>query len=192
MGQTLASSMMRHILLLLPCLVVVLVQGSELEQGELEKIQSLANVRTGGDEGDKRIEPQRSRVPKVFYVTTQSSTTTLTTNTICWVSLSAISIVCGRKKRFINFDPIDGEEENPISPSNLPRISKEEKSVDDLADEEVDLDGSIDKAKVTREGKFLVYWMTTTSISTITSFSSTYSLASIICTPSNYAVSQCG
>ena len=137
-----------------------------------------------------RIEPQRSRVPKVFYVTTQSSTTTLTTNTICYVTLSAISKVCGRKKRFINFDPIDSDKD--ISVSRTPKLAEDETPVDDLVDENIDLDGSIDRAKVTREGKFLVYWMTTTSISTITSFSSTYSLASIICTPSNYAVSECG
>merc|ERR1711923_172680 len=177
---------MRHILLILPCMMAVLT----LEQEDLEKIKSLADVRTGGDEGARRIEPQRSRAPKVFYVTTQSSTTTLTTNTICYVTLSAISTVCGRKKRFINFDPIDGEKD--ISVSRTPKLAEDETPVDDLVDENIDLDGSIDRAKVTREGKFLVYWMTTTSISTITSFSSTYSLASIICTPSNYAVSECG
>ena len=87
----------------------------------------------------------------------------------------------------ITEDSIDGEE-GQISPSLSPRVSKDEASVDALAD----IDGSINDSKVTREGKFLVYWMTTTSITTITSYSSTFSLGSIHCTPSGYGLSECG
>ena len=89
----------------------------------------------------------------------------------------------------ITFDPIDGKE-GQISPSApaAPKVSQDKTSVDALAD----IDGSINDAKVTREGKFLVYWMTTTSITTITSYSSTFSLGSIHCTPSGYELSECG
>merc|ERR1712037_346997 len=39
------------------------------------------------------------------------------------------------------------------------------------------------KVNVNREGRFLLYWITTTSISTSTSFTITYTVSSAICTP---------
>ena len=36
-----------------------------------------------------------------------------------------------------------------------------------------------------REGRFLLYWITTTSISTSTSFTTAYSVSSAACTPAN-------
>ena len=48
--QTSSSCKMRHFLLLLPCLVSAL----DLDQGALDEIKSLANVRTGGEEGARR------------------------------------------------------------------------------------------------------------------------------------------
>jgi hypothetical protein len=41
-----------------------------------------------------------------------------------------------------------------------------------------------------REGKFLLYWMTTTSTST--TYTSTTSISSLACTPSGFAISKCG
>ena len=46
--------------------------------------------------------------------------------------------------------------------------------------------------EVQRDGRFLLYWMTTTSTSTSTTFTSTSTLATLECTPAGYAVSQCG
>ena len=43
-----------------------------------------------------------------------------------------------------------------------------------------------------RAGKFLLYWMTTTSTSTSTTYSSTSTLASLECTPNGFAISACG
>ena len=152
------------------------------------------------------MEPKQSRTPKLFYVTTQSSTTTLTTQSLCWVSSStALTIACGRKKRMINYDPLTGAQ-GEIDPSKLVtfqllaitlfifhfRFSAAASSVDDLAENEIDIEGSKNKVNASREGKFLVYWMTTTSITTITSYSATRTLASLICTPSGYGISQCG
>ena len=42
-----------------------------------------------------------------------------------------------------------------------------------------------------REGKFLLYWLTTTTTSTLTTYTNTYSLASLVCTPAGYTVKQC-
>ena len=150
------------------------------------------------------MEPKQSRAPKLFYVTTQSSTTTLTTDTNCFVSLAAITAACGRKKRMIHSFGITGEEINPsklvkslkisliVNLFLFTRFPQSDPSVDELAEEETDVEGSKNRVDSSREGKFLVYWMTTTSISTITSYSSTRTIASLACTPSNYGVSVCG
>ena len=81
---------------------------------------------------------------------------------------------------------------NPLALFFDPRFSASDPfSVDDLAENEAEVESS-QTIKGTREGKFLVYWMTTTSITTITSYSATNTMASIVCTPSNFGVSQCG
>merc|ERR1712156_812108 len=183
------SNSMRHLIqILLPCLVSAL----QLDQGGLEALQGLADVKVGGGGGggDERTEPKQSRAPKLFYVSTQSSTTTLTTFSLCWVSSStAVTVACGRKKRMITYDPIEGEEEEfQVAASK----SSVQPSVDELAEDEVDIEGSKNKLNASREGKFLVYWMTTTSITTITSYSQTRTLASVVCTPSNYGYVECG
>merc|ERR1719350_800472 len=176
---------MRHSLLLTPWLC--LVSAGELGQGGLDAIKGLANVKVGGETGVNRIEPTQSRAPKLFYVTTQSSTTTLTTNSICWVSSNtALTVACGRKKRAISYDPIDDSNDG-IAPS---KFTKVDPAIDELA--EIDVEGSKNKVDASREGKFLVYWMTTTSITTLTSYSATRTVASLICTPSNYGFAQCG
>ena len=43
-----------------------------------------------------------------------------------------------------------------------------------------------------REGKFVLYWLTTTSTSTTTAYSTTYTIASLTCTPSGFGLSSCG
>ena len=43
-----------------------------------------------------------------------------------------------------------------------------------------------------RQGKFLLYWRTTSLTSTTTTFTSTSTIASLECTPSNFAVRSCG
>merc|ERR1712156_737574 len=43
-----------------------------------------------------------------------------------------------------------------------------------------------------REGKFLLYWKTTTSPSTPTSYTATTTLQALECTPSGFGLSECG
>lgn len=43
-----------------------------------------------------------------------------------------------------------------------------------------------------REGKFVLYWLTTTSTSTTTAYSTTSTIASLTCTPSGFGLSSCG
>merc|ERR1711994_349648 len=108
------------------------------------------------------------RKPKLFFVSTSATTSTLQTLSICYVS-SATPVACsGRKRRSISLEPaesksLDGmESEGAVQPSTINR----------------EVDGGQD-----REGRFLLYWITTTSISTSTSFTTTYTVSSVSCTP---------
>merc|ERR1712037_258108 len=87
---------------------------------------------------------------------------------------------CGRKKRrAISFDGM--EPEGAVQPSTFKR---------EFEGESVQLDEASSKVSGKREGRFLLYWITTTSISTSTSFTITYSVSSALCTP--VGGTQCG
>merc|ERR1712020_858309 len=108
------------------------------------------------------------RKPKLFFVSTSATTSTLQTLSICYVSSATPAACTGRKRRSISLEPaesksLDGmEASHAIQPSTINR----------------EVDGGQD-----REGRFLLYWITTTSISTSTSFTTTYTVSSVSCTP---------
>merc|ERR1712117_854547 len=70
------------------------------------------------EEDSKQDKIQSSREPKLFYVSTLTSTTTLTTSSICHIIFStALGVqTCVKKKRSISF-----LDELPIKPSKLNR-----------------------------------------------------------------------
>merc|ERR1712018_223059 len=110
---------------------------------------------------------QVERHPKLFFVSTSSTTSTIQTASVCYITTTTgfLGACTGRKRRAINFDefkPSQMKEE-------VVQSSMEEKSSD-------------------RKGRFLLYWITTTSTST--SFTSTFSVYSVFCTPSG--VNECG
>merc|ERR1712051_823815 len=78
-----------------------------------------------------------------------------------------------KKRRAINFDGASVDE-SEFKPSQLKEDVQSSRE-----------DGSLD-----REGRFLLYWITTTSISTSTSFTTTFSVYSVSCTPTGG--SECG
>merc|ERR1719323_807915 len=97
--------------------------------------------------------------PSYFFVSTTSttSTVTVTTATSCWTT-AAGAAACGRKKRrrSILNDSIDSGKtemapENDIDPSIV----------------------DVEEQDSQREGRFFLYWLTTTSISTSTASSIT-------------------
>merc|ERR1711997_845603 len=104
------------------------------------------------------------RNPKLFFVSTSATTTTLQTASICYLSSGAASTTCtGRKRRAIT------------------SFSEIETEVQPKQDE---VDSSLQEAESgDRDGRFLLYWITTTSISTSTSYTITYSVSSALCTP---------
>merc|ERR1712037_526050 len=76
------------------------------------------------------------------------------------------------KRRTISLDGM--EPEGAVQPSTF----KREVEGESVQQDEVSLN-----VNGNREGRFLLYWITTTSISTSTSFTITYSVSSALCTP---------
>ena len=106
------------------------------------------------------------RKPRLFYVSTSSYITSISTASICYItSTTTAPLSCSRKKRMIT---VDGETESEVQPSKS--------DVDTLQSHE-------EKDNIEREGRFLVYWITTTSTSYFTSYTTTYSVSSVTCTP---------
>ena len=56
-------------------------------------------------------------------------------------------------------------------------------SLKDVASVEIEPSHKGPSIDGSREGRFLLYWITTTSVSTSTSFTTTYSVNSVLCTP---------
>merc|ERR1712203_741500 len=111
--------------------------------------------------------------PKLFFVSTSSTTSTLSTGTVCYITTGTVSTCTGRKRRAISFDGASSDV-SELRPSQLKEDVQSSKK-----------DGRLD-----REG-FLLYWITTTSsISTSTSYTTTFSVFSVSCTPSG--ASACG
>merc|ERR1719507_1215275 len=103
-----------------------------------------------------------ARKPKLFFVST-----------------TATGTCAGRKRRSISLDGT--EPEGAVQPSTFKR---------EVEGESVKQDEVSSKGNGNREGRFLLYWITTTSISTSTSFTITYSVSSAVCTPAG--ANECG
>merc|ERR1711874_80500 len=134
------------------------------------------------------VDVKKSKHPKLFFVSSSSTTTTLSTTTLCYSTASSgfTTTACGRKKRAIYTDPVTGEVKG------LDDFIQPQESVSDaregVSDDEVVESG---QAEYEREGKFLLYWKTTTSTSTYTSYTATTTLGALECTPSSFGISQC-
>ena len=124
---------------------------------------------------NKRLTDEVVRKPKLFFVSTSATTSTLQTASICYVSSATIATCTGRKRRTIS---LDGDQpENALQPSTLKRRDVKV----DSEQEELSLNKN-------REGRFLLYWITTTSISTSTSFTTTFTVSSALCTPAGASI----
>merc|ERR1719249_56727 len=111
------------------------------------------------------------RKPKLFFVSTSATTSTLQTASVCYISSNAAPVACtGRKRRTISLDGM--EPEGAVQPSTFKR---------EVEGESVQDEASL-KVNEKREGRFLLYWITTT-FSTSTSFTTTFTVSSVQCTP---------
>ena len=97
----------------------------------------------------------------VVVILTSSTTTTVSMASVCYQSGTAAFTECmGRKKR-----------------RDLPRVEEmEDKIVDPSRNELEDTNNG-------RVGRFFLYWITTTSISTTTTYTTTYKVSTAVCTP---------
>ena len=134
----------------------------------------------------------QKREPKLFYVSYSSTTSTVSTASICYFTTNAAPITCGRRRRRMAFadDPINPTMMDDIDPSSRQQQVPEQefKRIEEQIEAgEVEGDESSG-----REGRFLLYWLTTTTTSTTTSFTATSSIGSIACTPAGYTNVLCG
>merc|ERR1711950_30711 len=135
-----------------------------LRSGLLGLISMVVLLHTVSAEKEM-VEKAGKRDPKLFYVTTQSTTSTITTASFCYTTNAALTAACKRKKkRALKHSQVEMEEEEArkILPSDV-QTGREEEGGED------------------RNAKFLVYWLTTTSTSTSTTYSTTSTLASLEC-----------
>merc|ERR1719373_737609 len=149
------------------------------------------------EESGESQEVSEDRDKRQFFVTTTTSTTTLTTLKLCWIQFTSVtgSMRCRRRKRNIaDRIIIDNFENNPetmISP-NPSTTEIEEDTLDDIIDQRQVLDDSeLSPSMEDRKGKFLNYWMTISKTMAITSFSTTSTFGSIICTPTSFEYGPC-
>merc|ERR1712004_59527 len=109
------------------------------------------------------------RSPKLFFVSSKSTTSTVSTSSFCYSTINAAVTACGRKKRAIITEEVFDVADN-IKAAN--------------ADNEAIISGLEQPTSPQRQGKFLLYWLTTTSTSTLTSYTATTTLG-VSCIPSN-------
>merc|ERR1711923_123259 len=80
-------------------------------------LEDIADVRTGG---------QKSREPKLFYVSSSSTTSSVSTHTVCFSSTSTGVTTCsGRKRRNIITSPYI-DESSLIIPHRISNDDREE------------------------------------------------------------------
>merc|ERR1712088_293006 len=126
----------------------------------------------------------QTRQPKLFYVSSSSTTSSVSTATVCYKPTSAGVVACGKRRRRALIDTgLNGADVTKIQPKN---------SFGEEADSDPKLEsGAEDPITSDRDGRFLLYWLTTTSTSTTTIYTGTSTIATLNCTPSGYTLNSC-
>merc|ERR1712043_4297 len=164
--------------------VLALCVGVSLSQ---EVTASKDALEQDGKEGAGTSSVERNK--RLFFVSTTSSTSTVVTAMTCYLTKAAL-VVCGKRRKKRSYL----EESNDEQPTSLAEgaINPARTQPLSAADESANLAPGYNEIEAKqREGKFLLYWMTTTSVITTTSFTLTQTLASIACTPSSFVMSNC-
>merc|ERR1712083_30061 len=155
-------------------------------------LSSLALASTAGAE---EVDIQSSRNPKIFLVSTTTSTSTYSAMSVCWIQFSTVNgiITCSKKRRSINFLEELGVRpaEGPIAPHPALKVGEE-----DLFDDPSEITdvtgGKNDEDDIDdRELRQLNYWMTRIVTTTYTTFTATSSIGSLYCTPLGYTDVPC-
>merc|ERR1719418_229605 len=114
-------------------------------------------------------EDEVARKPKLFFVSTSATTTTLQTLSVCYYTSTSVTTCTGRKRRAIDVEGVMLSDVESLEDAASTEIESSHR------EEGTSIDGS-------RDGRFLLYWITTTSISTSTSYTTTYSISNVVCT----------
>merc|ERR1712004_389539 len=135
----------------------------------------------------------QKRQKKQFFVSTTTSSTTLTTASLCYYKFQAASYmsVCSaasgrrRKRSFLDAKVEPHDEEIGASP-----MMRGESSDDALANENVAIESG-QEGLFERNKRFLNYWLTITKTTTLTSYTTTSKIGSLICTPYGFKPGAC-
>merc|ERR1711962_1009654 len=151
------------------CLSLLVVATGCLASAASDNLEALSDI------ADVNIGSTASqRNPKLFFVS--SSTTTTTTFSLCYTSAAGSNLAtCTKRKRRSISDTADDSldiNRGGITPAN-----------------KVDSSFKEPESSGEREGRFLLYWITTTT--TTTSYSATSSLT-LACTPAGFLLAACG
>merc|ERR1711962_32197 len=114
--------------------------------------------------------------PKLFYISSSTTTSVLSTSSLCYKTSGTLAACTKKRKRQI-LDDIQTNYGVDISPSRNQR-------------DEMELESSEDKI-THRDPKFLLYWATMTTTTTSTTSTATLTLFSLGCTPSGFGVAIC-
>merc|ERR1712066_980202 len=124
----------------------------------------------------------------LFYVSSATTTTTISTQTVCYHVLSTATTnvpdptLCSKRRR----REILGEGK-VIEATQSKKSGGEAK----LESEENELKSSNNQFDDDRQGKFLNYWMTRTVTTTAYSYTVTSKMASLACTPQGFPYLRC-
>ena len=143
---------------------------------------ALVAASVKGEEAGGPVSGKRQ--PKLFYISSSTTTSTVSTSTVCFKSGTALA-TCSKKKRKrdIMTDLLDDPSVS-IKPSRNSRMEEEEEVADILDQVEKSTENH-------RDPKFLLYWATLTSTSTSTSYTATQTIYSLECTPTGFGTSLC-
>merc|ERR1711962_1326943 len=109
---------------------------------------------------------EAGRKPRLFLVSTSSTTLTVSTASVCYIAGTPAFTECMGKKKRRSIPEVEDMEDKLVKPS-WSEWKSDTESDDDIG----------------RVGRFFLYWITTTSISTTTTYTSTFSVDKAACTP---------
>ena len=137
------------------------------------------------------------RNERLFWVSRSTSTSVLSTTTVCFTGAATVTACTRRRRNIETYNSGDKSWEttnNFQTPVNIVGWSEdldiEPSHVQQVSGSEADLEPETEISE--RAARFLMYWTTSTKVSTSTSYTVTSILGTLECTPSNFAYSSCG
>ena len=135
--------------------------------------------------GNSRLSEEAAlRKPRFFFVTTSSVTQSVTSATLCYktdalANGQTAKPACRKKRSLFRTARLP---KDIIQASHLAREDQVESPEDEPSSYMAD----------GREGRFLLYWITTTSRSTTTIYATTKTISEVGCTVASTLMEECG